>query len=65
MARALKTEERNCDCHIRHAVIITTYSCGCVRVMLHKDSESCLACVSLSDLTKSCGKGDGNPRGHK
>jgi len=67
MAYIVSTKEKDCECSSGNcptSATITKFSCGCVRVDVHNDTDPCPDCSRLSDMEENCSEGGGDPSDH-
>src|ERR1035437_4436854 len=57
MASKLNEREEHCECErgCQTSATITEWSCGCVSVEVHRDSNPCHDCTDFSGMRVHCG----------
>lgn len=64
MAHIESQREKGCACgSCPTSATVTKYSCGCVTVEIHDETDPCDDCSNLSGLAEECGQ-SGDPENH-
>lgn len=64
MAKIISKYDEDCGCNKCSTwATITEYSCGCVEVYIHNDSDPCDECTDFSGMRENCGE-SGDPENH-